>query len=344
MEPLAHNTSPQAPGRPKFRDLLQKVIVDSEEKGEARGERIDAEPRPQGRFDVGNAIRQGKGQLLRGGATGLSHVIAADADRIPSGQVVFRIREDVGHQTHGWLGRIDIGAARDVFLEDIVLHRPLQTPGIDTLLFGHRHIQGQQDGCGGIDGHRRTHLVERDAVEQRLHIAQGVDRDPDLAHLPLGHRVIGVVADLGGKVKGDAQPGLPLAEEILVAAVRFLRRPEPCILTHGPEPASIHGGLHTTGKRIFTGKTEVSQIIQLRKVEGGIQPLHRNTARGGEYRPSLGHALQGRLQRVLLPGIFRSPHLFGFLLVCHGTLLNSPPPLIKPARFPPPCLPPSALL
>jgi hypothetical protein len=44
--------------------------------------------------------------------------------------------------------------------------------------------RSEQDDRRPVDGHRRRDLVERDAVEQHLHVAQRVDRDaahPDLA-------------------------------------------------------------------------------------------------------------------------------------------------------------------
>ena len=45
------------------------------------------------------------------------------------------------------------------------------------------HVERQQPGGGGVDRHRRVHLVERDAVEQRVHVALVGDRHADLAHL-----------------------------------------------------------------------------------------------------------------------------------------------------------------
>jgi hypothetical protein len=46
-------------------------------------------------------------------------------------------------------------------------------------------------------------LVELDAVEEALHVLQRVDRDAHFPDLPLGHRVVRVVADLRGEVERD---------------------------------------------------------------------------------------------------------------------------------------------
>jgi hypothetical protein len=42
-------------------------------------------------------------------------------------------------------------------------------------------------------------------------------RNAHLAHFAQRHRVIGIVADLGGQVKGHRQAGLALLEQVAVA-------------------------------------------------------------------------------------------------------------------------------
>ena len=70
--------------------------------------------------------------------------------------------------------------------------------------------------AGRVDGHRGVHLGERDAVEERAHVAEVRHRHADPAHLAGGQLVVGVVPGLGGQVERDRQPGLPLGQ---VAAV-----------------------------------------------------------------------------------------------------------------------------
>ena len=54
--------------------------------------------------------------------------------------------------------------------------------------------------------------VERDAVEQRAHVAQVADGHAHLAHLAAGQLVVGVVAGLRRQVEGDGEAGLALGE------------------------------------------------------------------------------------------------------------------------------------
>ena len=49
-------------------------------------------------------------------------------------------------------------------------------------------------------------LLERDAVEEHLHVLDRVDRDPGLADVADHPRVVAVVAAVGREVEGDATP------------------------------------------------------------------------------------------------------------------------------------------
>ena len=84
--------------------------------------------------------------------------------------------------------------------------------GVDALLLGGDDVERQQPRRGRVDRHRRVHLAERDAVEQRVHVAVVGDRHADLADLAAGELVVGVVAGLRRQVEGDRQAGLALGE------------------------------------------------------------------------------------------------------------------------------------
>ena len=88
----------------------------------------------------------------------------------------------------------------------------------------HRDVQRQQDDRGRVDGHRRRDPVERDAVEQRRHVVERVDRDADPADLAGGQRMVGVVAHLCRQIEGHAQAADALREQIAVAGVGLVGR------------------------------------------------------------------------------------------------------------------------
>ena len=140
------------------------------------------------------------------------------------------------------------------------------------LLLGHRQVHGQDDGAGRIDGHGGGHLVQGDALEESLHVPQGVDAHPDLAHFALGQGVVGIIADLGGEVEGHGQPGLAGFQEEMVALVGLLGGGETGILAHGPEAAAVGGGLHRPGVGILARHTQLLQVVELLPYPGEYKP------------------------------------------------------------------------
>ena len=93
-----------------------------------------------------------------------------------------------------------------------------------ALLVGDGDVEREQPRGGGVDRHRRVHLVERNAGEQRAHVAQMRDRHADLADLAARQLVVGVVAGLGRQIEGDGQAGLALGEVLAVELVGLRRR------------------------------------------------------------------------------------------------------------------------
>ena len=89
---------------------------------------------------------------------------------------------------------------------------PLSLRALDAVLLGDGDVEAEQPGGGRVDRHRGVHLVERDAVEELVHVALVGDRDADLADLAAGEDVVGVIAGLGGQVEGDREAGLALRQ------------------------------------------------------------------------------------------------------------------------------------
>ena len=120
-EAFLGQTCPHAAGGAKLRDLFHEVREGRIEEGEARREFVEFEAGLQGGFDVGDRVGESEGHFLNGGASGLAHVITADADGVPRRKVVLAPGEDVGYESHRAFGREDVRAAGYVFLEDVVL-------------------------------------------------------------------------------------------------------------------------------------------------------------------------------------------------------------------------------
>ena len=97
---------------------------------------------------------------------------------------------------------------------------PWSLVDVGALLLGGGDVEGEEPGGGGVDRHRGVHRLERDAVEERAHVAEVGDGDADLADLAAGEGVVAVVAGLGGQVEGDREAGLAAGEVRAVERVR----------------------------------------------------------------------------------------------------------------------------
>src|SRR4030067_2209740 len=84
---LPHDLSPDPPCRPEFCNLFKEVDVGVEKEGEPRSKIIHVEAPLHGSFHVSDSVGQGECQLLNCRRTGFTDMIAADADRIPSGDL-----------------------------------------------------------------------------------------------------------------------------------------------------------------------------------------------------------------------------------------------------------------
>ena len=272
-ETLLHDFCPDAAGGAELGNLFKQVVVGVEEERQARSEFINIHADLDGGVNVGDAVGQGEGDFLHGAGTGFTDMVAGDGDGVPLGHVVFTVGKDVGDDAHGLFGRIDVGAARHVLFEDIVLDRAGDFIGGYALLFSYGNVHAEQDGSGGVDGHGGGNLVQRDAVEKDFHIRQRVNGHADFTDFTETHAGVGVVAHLGRQVKGDGKPGLAGRKQIFIALVGFFGGTETGILAHGPEAAAIHGRLHATGIGVFPRKAELFFIAGIFEI-GGEAAFH----------------------------------------------------------------------
>jgi hypothetical protein len=79
------------------------------------------------------------------------------------------------------LRRIDVSAACDVLLQNVVLDRAPDFVERNVLLPRDREVEREQDRGRRVNGHRRRDFVERNAGEQMFHVFERIDRHADFA-------------------------------------------------------------------------------------------------------------------------------------------------------------------
>jgi hypothetical protein len=278
-----------------------------------KARRVDLQPALQRRFDVGDRVGEGEGDLLHGRAALLADVVPGDRDRVPFRHVLAAVLEDVGGQPHRRLRRIDVVAAGHVLLQHVVLDGSAQLLRGHPLLLADQLVEQQQDRRRSVDRHRGGDAVERDLVEADPHVLDRVDRDPGAADLAVAERVVGVAAELGGQVEGHREAGRAVLDQVAVTLVGVLGGGEAGVLAHGPEPVPVHPLVDAAGERRLTGLAEplleagsdVTRVVEGLDLDPGV----------GEYALVVGaDNRRDRAVRLLGAGAVADSHRPGRIL------------------------------
>src|SRR3989338_2522213 len=184
-------------------------------------------------------------------------MIARDGNRVEIRHMPEGVFHRVRHQTQGRRYGVNVSPAGDEFLEYVVLQGAAQSLGPNGAPLGYGDVKGQQNDRRGVDGQRGRNFIERNILEEPLHILDGPDVNPDSPHLALGPGVGGVQAHLSGQVKSGGKARLPLGKKPTEALVGLPGGAEAGVLAHGPKPAQVHGFLYVAGTRILAGMAQI---------------------------------------------------------------------------------------
>ena len=266
---LFHEPRPQQARGAQLGHLHEEVHADGEEEGQARREVVDIEPGGDAGADIFHAVGERVAEFEIGGGAGLLHVVAGDRDRVEFRHMFAGVGENVRDDAHGGRWRIDIGVAHHEFFEDIVLDRAGEFVRRDALFFGGDDEQRQNRQHRAVHRHGHAHLVERNAVEQRPHVLDRVDRDARHADIARDARMIGIVAAMGREIEGDRQTFLAGREVAAIEGVGVFGGGEARVLADRPGLRDIHGWIGTAHKGRDAGETidEAEACKILRAIE-----------------------------------------------------------------------------
>ena len=262
---------PKHAGGAHFRDFHEVVFALCPEEREAGREGVDVDACGDAGAEVFPAVGEGVGHFEVGGGTGFLHVVAGDRDRVELRHVLRGELEDVGDDLHRGCGRIDVGVPHHVFLEDVVLDRAGELVESGSLFEGGDDVEREHGKHRAVHGHGDRNLVERDAVEEDLHVEDRVDGHAGLADIADDAFMIRVIAAVGGEVEGDGEAFLSGCQIPAVEGVGFLGGGEPGVLADGPRLETIHRGIGAAQKGRDAGL--VVQVLHASEVVFGVERL-----------------------------------------------------------------------
>jgi len=99
FEPVSHNVSPHPSRCPELGNLFEEIEMGIEEEGKTRGKGINIQLLSfNDILDIGYPVSQGESQFLDSGGACLSNVIAANAYRIPQGNMLGAELDGIAYQ------------------------------------------------------------------------------------------------------------------------------------------------------------------------------------------------------------------------------------------------------
>ena len=186
-----------------------KKFMPMPKKNETRGAKAStSRPASRAGADIFEPVGERVGEFEVGGRSGLLHVIAGHRDRIELRHLRRRVGDDVGDDPHRRAGRVDEGVPDHELLEHVVLDRARELLRPDAVLLGGEDVERHHRQHRAVHRHRHADPVERDAVEQRAHVENRIDRDAGHADVAGDARIVRVVAAVGRQVEGDRQAAL----------------------------------------------------------------------------------------------------------------------------------------
>ena len=204
-----HHAVPQCARRAQFGNLHEEVHADAKEERKAPGKRIDVQPCRHRPLHIFLAVSDGEGELLHRCRPGFVHVIATDRNRVEFRHFGRGITDDVRHNPHARLRRIDVSVPDHEFLQDVVLDRARKLFRRDTLTLACNDIKRQHRDHSSVHRHADAHRVERDLIEQDFHVLDGVDRNARLTDIANNARVIGIIATVCRQIECNRKTLLP---------------------------------------------------------------------------------------------------------------------------------------
>ena len=256
-------------------DFHEVVLALIPEEGQTLCESIDRQTCFFAAADVFHTVCQRVTDFQIAGSAAFLNVVARNGNGVELRHVLGGVFENITNDTHGHSRWVNVGVTYHEFLQDIVLNGTCKDLLVDALFDAGGNEECQDRKNGAVHGHRYGHLVQRDAVEEDVHIKHGAYGYAGFTYVADNARVIRIVAAVGRKVECNGQTLLTCCQVSLIECVGFFCRGEACVLTNGPWAENVHGGVWSTKEWRDTAHEVqmIAVIIDIFGIEGSDRDL-----------------------------------------------------------------------
>jgi len=227
--------------------------------------------------EIFQTVCQGVSQLNIRRSTRFLHVIAGDGNGVELRHLLGSIFKDVRDNLHGEGRRIDISITYHEFFQNIILDSTCHFFQLGTLFQTCIDIECHNRKHSTVHSHGHGHLVQRNSIEQHLHVLQGTNGYTRLADITHHAFVVGVITTVSGQVESYRQTFLAGSQITTIECIGFFGCGETGILTDGPGTQGVHHRIRTTQIRRKSGS--IAQVFHSLKVFFCINRLHFNVFR-----------------------------------------------------------------
>ncbi len=144
--------SPEPPGGPELRYLLEDIPEDIEVEGDPGSKFVDVQPPLEDMVDIGHGDLEGIGDLLSRGASGFPYMVPTDAHGIRPGHNLCGVLHGIADEANGWLHGKDPVPPANHLLQDVVLWGGANSVQGKTILFRRGLVHGEDHAGNGVNG------------------------------------------------------------------------------------------------------------------------------------------------------------------------------------------------
>ncbi len=150
------------------------------------------------------------------------------------------IFKNISHYFHREFRWIDIGITHHKFFQDIILDGTCHFFQFGTLLQTSIDVECQNRQYSTVHGHGHRHLIQRNAIEEHLHILYRTDGYTCFSHIAHYPFMVGIIAAVCCQVECNRQALLSGSQVTAIKSIGFLSGRKACVLPDSPRTHGIH--------------------------------------------------------------------------------------------------------